>query len=79
MENQNYPEYNVNNIKEVEIFDNDLAKLIDDIETDKKKKNETALKNNSSSDSNDNDIYKDSNKIKLIRLLKFLLVSIFNI
>ena len=79
MENQNYPEYNVNNIKEVEIFDNDLAKLIDDIETDKKKKKETALKNNSSSDSNDNDIDKDSNKIKLIRLLKFLLVSIFNI
>ena len=38
MENQNYPEYNVNNIKEVEIFDNDLAKLIDDIETDKKRR-----------------------------------------
>ena len=44
MENQNYPEYNVNNIQEVEIFDNDLAKLTDDIETDKQKKNETALK-----------------------------------
>lgn len=79
MENQNYPEYNVNKIQEVEIFDNDLAKLIDDIETDKKKKKETALKNNSSWISNDNDIDKDSNKIKLIRLLKFLLVSIFNI
>ena len=34
----------MNNIKEVEIFDNDLAKLTDDIETDKQKKNETALK-----------------------------------
>lgn len=64
MENENYPEYNANNIKDVENIDNDLAKLIDDIEADKKK-NETALKNNSSSDSNENDNDKDSNKIKL--------------
>ena len=36
-EKENYPEYNMNNIKEVEIFANDLAKLIDEMETDTKR------------------------------------------